>query len=231
MPPKTYRKRTYKKRTYKRKPKARTSIPRQLAPKTFRFKRDIEQTLVFSGSVAPDGWTLDGSNRVYKNFGWSLGSIGNHAEFQNLFKQYRLKGARIKMFFSNTVSGTEDASSYANSQLIVRMAGNQLGTNPALDDAYWSQIQAKKYRTAINGGKPLDVYMPLKQPNLLQTSTGTSPSLKSPQFIMTSVSNVVHYGISLSIERADGQGFTSGFSNNQYCKLITTIYLETRGVQ
>ena len=174
---------------------------------------------------------MDGSNRIYNNLGWSLGSLGNHEEFQDLFKLYRLKGARVKMFFSNTVSGTEEASKYANSQLLVRMAPNQSGGNPVLNNAYWSQLQAKKYKTAINGGRPLDIYMPLKQPNEMQTSTGTAPSVMSPKFILSSVSNLVHYGISLSIERVDGQGFTSGYSNNQYCKMITTLYLETRGVQ
>jgi hypothetical protein len=227
-----YRRNSRKPKTTRRYNKKRgmRNVPRMLTPKTFRFKRDIEQTLAFSGSVAPEGWTLDGSNRIYKNFGWSLGSLPNHEEFQALFKQYRLKGARIRLFFSNTVSGAEDANSHANSQLIVRMAPNQRGSNDALTQEYWQQIQAKKYKTAINGGKPLDIYMPLKQPNEMQTSTGTAPSLISPKFVMSSVSNLVHYGISMSIERADGQGFTTGYGNQQYCKIITTLYLETRGV-
>ncbi len=205
-------------------------VPNALVPKTYKFKRDIEQTLSLSGTTAPEGWTLIGSNRVYKNFGWSLGSLGNHEEFQNLFKQYRIKGARVRFYFSNTVSGAEQDSSHANSQLLVRMAVNQRGTNDALNDAYWSQRQAKKYKLGINGGKPLDIYMPLKQPNLVQSSTGTAPTLISPKYIDTSVSNIVHYGMSISIERVDGQGFTSGYSNTQYVKTITTLYLETRGV-
>lgn len=208
-----------------------SGVPRALQPKTFRFKRDIEQTLSLSGSVAPEGWSLDGTNRVYKNFGWSLASLPEHTEFQTLFKQYRLKGARIRLYFSNTVSGTEESDKHANSQILVRMCPNQRGTNDLLNDAFWQQIQAKKYRTAINGGKPLDIYMPLKQPNLAQTSTGTAPTLVSPKFCMSSVANLVHYGISMAIERVDGQGFTSGYANTQYVKVITTIYLETRGVQ
>lgn len=217
------------KKKYKKKRK-KASLPLQLKMKTYRFKRDIEQTMSLSGSSAPEGWAFDGTSRIYKNFGWSLGSLGNHAEFTNLFKQYRLKGARIKFFFSNTVSGTEDGSSHANSQLIVRMAPNQTGTNALLNDAYWSQLQAKKYKTAINGGRPLDVYMPLRQPNEMQTSTGTAPAVQYPQWVLSSITNLVHYGMSISIERADGQTFTSGYGNTQYVKLITTLYLETRGV-
>ena len=213
---------------YKRK-KRKTSLPLQLKMKSYRFKRDIEQTLSLSGSVAPEGWTMDGTNRIYKNFGWSLGSLGNHAEFSNLFKQYRIKGARVKMFFSNTVSGTEDSDSHSNSQILVRMAPNQTGTNALLNDAYWQQLQAKKYKLAINGGKPIDIYMPLRQPNEMQTSTGTAPAVQYPQWVLSSITNLVHYGMSISIERVDGQGFTSGYSNTQYVKTITTLYLETRG--
>lgn len=134
------------------------------------------------------------------------------------------------MYFSNTISGTEDSSLHANSQLLVRMAPNQRGSNDLLGNSYWQQIQAKKYKLAINGGRPLDVYMPLKQPNTLQSSTGTAPALISPKFIASNIGNVVHYGLNLSIERVDGQGFTSGFGNTQKVKLITTIYLQTRGV-
>ena len=208
-------------------------IPSQMVMKTYKFKRDLEQTLSLSGSAAPDGWTLDGTNRVYRNFGWSLGSLGatSAGDIQNLFKLYRIKGARVRLYFSNTISGTEQDSTHSNSQIMVRMAVNQRGENNVLNDAFWQQAQAKKYKLAINGGKPLDIYMPLKQPNVVYSSTGgQAPSLMSPKFIQTSVSNIVHYGLSLSIERVDGQGFTAGFGNTQYCKVITTLYLETKGV-
>lgn len=219
-----------KKRVPYRKKRAMSKVPRSLTPKTFYFKRDIEQTLSLSGSTAPEGWSLDGSNRVYTTLGWSLSSIPENVDFVSLFRQYRLKGARVRMYFSNTISGTEDSSLHANSQLLVRMAPNQRGSNDLLGNSYWQQIQAKKYKLAINGGRPLDVYMPLKQPNTLQSSTGTAPALISPKFIASNIGNVVHYGLNLSIERVDGQGFTSGFGNTQKVKLITTIYLQTRGV-
>lgn len=224
--------RKYKKKVTKRRPRRQVMkhVPRSLTPKTFQFKRDIEQTLSLSGSAAPEGWSLDGTNRVYTTLGWSLSSIPENVDFVSLFRQYRLKGARVRMYFSNTMSGTEDSSLHANSQLLVRMAPNQRGSSDLLGNSYWQQIQAKKYRLAINGGKPLDIYMPLKQPNTLQSSTGTAPALVSPKFISSQIGNIVHYGLNLSIERVDGAGFTNGFGNTQKVKLITTIYLQTRGV-
>lgn len=230
-----YKKRTYKRKAYNKKKAFRGKrtgmLPRQLQPKIFRFKRDIEQTLTLSGSTAPEGWAMDGNNRTYTNLAWALGSLGENTDFTSLFRQYRLKGARVKLFFSNTISGTEQDSSHSNSQLLVRMSKNNRGSLEVLDDAYWSSVQAKKYKLAINGGRPLDIYMPLTQLNETASSTGTAYTMAKPKFVSTQTTNVPHHGLNLSIERVDGQGFTSGFTNNQYVKMITTIYFQTRGVE
>lgn len=222
------KKRFIKRRQYRPK---KNNLIRSMRQQVYFFKRDIEATLLLSSST-PEGWLADGDSRIYNSLGWSLGSLGTTVlEFTNLFRQYRLSGARVKLFFSNTQSG-EVGSNHANSQLIVRMAPNHRGSTDSLNQAYWQQVQAKKYRTAINGGKPLDVYMPLKQPTALFNSGGTLiPSLRKPLYINTSATDVVHYGLNLSIERADGQAWTSNFGNNQYCKMITTLYFQCKGVQ
>lgn len=226
-----FKKKYHKKKKFNyRKKQMMRHVPRIMTPKTFQFKRDIEQVISLSSGSAPEGWNLDGTSRVYTTLGWSLSSIPENIDFVSLFRQYRLKGARVRMYFSNTISGTEEDSVYANSQLLVRMAPNQRGSNDVLGNSYWQQIQAKKYKLAINGGKPLDFYMPLKQPNTLQSSTGTAPSLISPKWIASNIGNIVHYGANLSVERVDGQSFTTGFNNAQRVKIITTIYLQTRGV-
>lgn len=236
MPARFFRKKRNFRRNYRKrggKVAYRQKIPRvpfNMRPKIIRFKRDIEETLALSGSVAPDGWNLDGTNRVYKSLGWSLGSLPDSVDFSALFRQYRIKGARMRMYFSNTVSGTEDGSLHANSQILVRMAPNQRGTNDLLGNSYWQQIEAKKYKLAINGGKPLDIYFPLKQAMEVTTSTGTGNVLKRPGFVTTQQGNVVHYGLNMAMERVDGAGFTSGFGNTQKVKIITTLYLECRGV-
>lgn len=214
-----------------RQARTQSLVPRGLAPAVYRFKRDIEATLALNPGTPPEGWSSDVGSRIYTQFGWSLGALGDNSDFVNLFAQYRLKGARVRMFFSNTVSGAQgNSNSNANTQLLVRMAPNQTGQVDVLDNAYWQQAQAKKYRTAINGGRPLDIYMPLKQANLVTSSTGSANTLMSPKFVDTSVANVQHYGMNISVERVDGQGLSSGSGNYQYIKLITTIYLECRRV-
>lgn len=213
-----------------RQTRPQSKVPRGLTPAVYRFKRDIEQTLFLSGTSPPSGWTVSG-NSIGNQLGWSLGALGDNSDFVNLFAQYRLKGARVRMYFSNTQSGVAGNSNiFSNSQLMVRMAPNQTGQVDVLDTAYWAQAQAKKYRLALNGGRPLDIYMPLKQANLVASSTATCNTLMTPKFIETSCSNVQHYGMNITVERVDGQGLSSGSGNNQYCKFITTVYLECRRV-
>lgn len=211
-------------------------VPRGITPAVYRFKRDIEETISFSEST-PEGWNTSG-NAIYRQFGWSLGALGNSADFTNLFAQYRIKGARVKMFFSTTVSGqTGDGAQFVqqsamtNAQLIVRMAPNQSGQVTTLDLPFWAQAQAKRYKTCINGGRPLDLFMRLKQANEVTSSTGTATTMMTPKFISTAANNVQHYGMNISFERADGQPFGDFARNTQYCKLITTLYLECRRVQ
>jgi len=213
--------------------KRTAKVPRILRPKTMRFKRDLEETLSLSGTVAPEGWILEGNNRVYRNLAWSLGSVGANTDFSNLFRQYRIKGARMRFYFSNTASSTMGGTAQmANSQIMVRMAPNQRGEVETLNNAYWQSIQAKKYKLGINGGRPLDIYMPLKQRNELFASTvGTDYSMMRPKFVSTGSPTVAHYGLNIAIERVDGQSFTTGMANYQYVKTITTLYFEMRGVE
>jgi len=218
-------------RPLRRRPATRTQsrVPRGITPGVYRFKRDIEEILTLNGEAAPEGWALDGTSRIYRQLGWSLGSLPNNGDFTDLFAQYRLKGARMRLYFSQ--DGTGVNSGYTNSQLMVRMAPNQSGQVSTLNAAFWQQAQAKKYKLAYNGGKPLDFYMPLKIANEVTSSTGTANSMMSPKWINVVSSNVQHYGINLSIERVDGQTFTTGVNNFQRVKVITTLYLETRRVQ
>lgn len=220
---------------YKKKPHytTRAKLTRSMRPKTYAFKRDIEQAIQINvGAALPAGWAQNG-NAIGINLGWSLGSLGATSadEFSALFQQYKLNGARIKMFFSNTQSAIDGNDHYSNSQLIIRMAQNQDGLAETLDASYWQQIQAKKYRTALNGGRPLQVYMPLKLVNTVAAAAGNGRTMMKPRYLPSTDTGVVHYGLNLAIERADGQAFTSGHGNAQYVRLITTLYFTCRGLQ
>ncbi len=236
--PRTY-KRKRKPRTnrrFKRKQLRKSSIPRALRPKVYKFKRDIEETLALSSSTAPEGWTMDGNSRIYKNMGFALAQLGEVSDFTSLYRQYKINGARVRFYFSTTTSGmsqvTSSGSNFSNSQLMVRMAPNQKGEVEALDNAYWQSIQAKKYKLAINGGRPIDIYMPLRSRNIVQTSSGTQSVMGRPQYAPTENLSVLYEGINIAIDRIDGQGFSTGSNSNyQYVKVITTLYFHMRGVE
>lgn len=224
------------KRPIRRKRNFKSSVPRAMRPKVYKFKRDIEETLALSSGTAPEGWTFDGNSRIYKNMGFALAQIGDVTDFTNLYRQYKINGARIRLYFSTTASTmnqvASSGSNYSNSQLLVRMAPNQKGEVETLDSAYWQSIQAKKYRLAINGGRPIDIYMPLRSRNIVQTSTGTQSVMGRPQFAPSENTSVLYEGINMAIDRIDGQGFSQGAYNNlQYVKVITTLYFECRGVE
>lgn len=201
--------------------------------KTYNFKRDIEETHALNSS-APDGWNYaSGANRIYNNMGFALGSLGatSAEEFQKLFRLYRIVGVRVRLYFSQTSSGN-DNNKFSNSQLMVRMAPNHQGKTQDLNNAYWQQVQAKKYRLAFNGGKPIDVYMPLKMRTEVQaSSSGTSLAVSKPKFVPSDDLTTLFEGLNTSIERVDGQPFTSNASNQQYVKIIYTLYFQCRGVE
>lgn len=213
-----------------RKKKGVDLMAKVLRPKIYNFKRDYEQVLNLSNTSPPEGWTSESTtNMLYKNLGFSLGSLGNSSEFQALFKQYRIIGARLR-FYASTTTSEKNGAAFNNSQVIMRVAPNFSGVDTVLDQAFWAQAQAKKYYTLINGGKPLDLYMPLYQENEIASSTGSANVFTKPKFIPTATSNVVHYGQSLALQRADGQQFASGSSNNQYVRMVVTVYLQCRAV-
>eukprot|EP01047_Picozoa_sp_COSAG01_P073325 COSAG01_NODE_11924_length_1834_cov_656.183862_2_plen_205_part_00 len=201
--------------------------------KTYSFKRDIEETHALSAS-APEGWNYaSGANRIYNNMGFALGSLGatSAEEFQKLFRLYRIVGVRMRLYFSQTASAN-DNNKFSNSQLMVRMAPNHQGKIQDLNNAYWQQVQAKKYRLAFNGGKPIDVYMPLKMRTQVDaSSSATSVALSKPKFVPSNDLTTLFEGLNTSIERVDGQAFTSNSSNQQYVKIIYTLYFQCRGVE
>ena len=213
--------------------KRKTRMPRMLRPKIMSFKRDIEETLILSTATPPDGWSTSG-NRLYRNLQWAFANLGDSSDFSRLFKQYKINGAKMKLYFSNTNSDQQGATNaFSNSQLLVRMTGNQIGAADVLDNSFWQSTMAKQYRTALNGGKPISIYMPLKIQSVLNQSTGTGTALTSPRWIDSQPINqtVPHSGLSMSFERVDGQAFTTGASNHQYVKIITTLYFSMRKVE
>lgn len=236
----------FRKKTQRRKrraPKVRIQrnqlrlMPQQMKYKVYRFKRDLERTLDLSGTT-PTGW-YPVDNMFTSTLGYSLDSLDNYGEFvgninqpgNGLFKQYRLLGVRLRIYASNTQSSTTTKA--PNAQIIVRMAANNSGKVQAnnMNISYWEQLQRKKYRTLLNGGRPLDIYFPLSQLKEVVSTGANMTAMSKPRFIDTTNPGVIHYGLNIALGRADGQAFTSNLTNSQHLRLIQTVYFECRGVE
>lgn len=234
MPPRT--KRTYRKRPNFRKKKYNGNRKGSLSktPSIYRFKRETDELVALTGT--PDSWTLNSDNTLAKTFAFALNSVGNFSEFQALFKYYRIKGARVRMYFSNNVSRAEQSQNESsNKQIMIQMDRNMDGVSiPDINSLLQSQTK-KRFIALQNTRKPsVDVYMPLKQATELYATAGTATGLISPKWLNTAdtaSAGVPHYGFNINMGRVDRSGFSSGISNSQYVRIITTLYIECKKVQ
>lgn len=201
---------------------------------TYHFKREVDELVALTGT--PDSWTLNSDNSLSKKFAFALNSMGDYSDFQNLFKYYRIKGARVRMYFSNNVSRAEQSQNESsNKQIMIMIDRNTDGTGGHTNNEMLTSQTKKRFIALTGSRKPaLDIYMPLKQSSDIFATSGAPTALVQPKWLNTSDSEaaqVPHYGFAINMQRIDQSGFSSGISNSQYCRIITTLYIETKKVQ
>lgn len=205
------------------------------APSIYRFKREIDEMVALTGT--PDGWGAGSENELGKTFKFALNQLGDFSDFQNLFKYYRIKGARVRMYFSNNVSRAEQSQNESsNKQIMIMLDRNVDGVgNPAESNTYLTSQTKQRFIALTTGRKPaVDVYMPLKQADKVYASAGDPTGLTRPHWVgtgSTTGAQVPHYGFNINLQRIDKSGFSSGISNSQYVRIITTLYIECKKVQ
>lgn len=226
-------------RVMKRKPKRKQiNRPRKslATPGIYRFKREKDELVALTGT--PDSWTLNSDNSLAKTFAFALNSLGDYSDFQNLFKYYRIKGARVRMYFSNNVSRGDQGPSpgeASNKQIMIQIDRNTDGVGvPTINQLLTSQT--KRRFVALQGTrKPsVDVYMPLKQATDIYSTAGAPTALVNPKWLNTAdaeAAGVPHYGFNINMGRIDQGVFSTGISNSQYVRIITTLYIECKKVQ
>lgn len=242
-----FRKKTNRKRTVRRNVRKKRQLVRVQRglnrPAVHIFRRSITQTIQISTTAVPEGWYASGNN-LYKNWGFALNSITSYNDFSDLFKYYKLSGARVQMYFSNTNSSSAAVGALAtgvynpNSQIIMHLDTNHDGEDSAssgLEQTYLDSQTAKKKLCLNTMGRPIDIYMPLKQNSLMHGVGGTGTphdyATVKPRWIATTEPTTPHYGFKMMLQRVDGQNFTSITSNAQYVKIITTLYIQCKKVQ
>lgn len=228
-----------RRRTNRRKTQSR--VPRPLGtPGVYRFKREIDELVALVGT--PDSWTLEtggAGTALGKTFAFALNSLGDYSDFQNLFKYYRIKGARVRMYFSNNVSRGDQGPSpgeASNKQIMIMLDRNVDGVGSPAETTTYLTSQTKKRFIALQGTrKPsVDVYMPLKQATDVFATAGAPTALVSPKWLNTAdteAAQVPHYGFNINMQRIDKAGFSTGITNAQYVRVITTLYIECKKVQ
>ena len=219
---------------------ARSKVGRPMKPVTYTFKRCFEELVdlkVDQGGT--DGWVEEGTG-LYKQFVYNLSLLPDYTDFTNLFHSYKITGVSMKMYFSNTNSGTNNTSSamnHANSQVLMRVAPNPDGasanilTNPLSID-WFNQTSSTKRRLCLNTiGKPITTYTKLKQLGEVYHNTGnTDYTIKTPKWLSTKEPSTPHYGMNCRLDRVDGGTFTAGYNNNQVVRIIHTVYIKCRQV-
>lgn len=220
-------------------------IARPLKPRIDQFKRSFADNIdlrVDSPNV-PVGWQVDNGG-IYTTWKFKLDQLHDYSDFQNLYAMYRIKGIRMQMYFSNTASVIDSGTANPpNRQLLVYMTPNREGfeydgttTERILTEELCLDTQSCKKRIALNGGRPLDLYMSVRQRTVKYAQTvGTTPqyttTASSPQWLATDQVSVDHYGLNMRIQRVDNEPLTTGGSTPQKLKMIVTIYFQCKQVQ
>lgn len=217
---------------------------RGLSQSRYMFKRTTSEVVELDASPGA-GFSVSDKG-VYKHWVFSLNDAGlNVTNMTGMFRRYRINAVSLKMYFSqtqvapvNTVTSIPNGSSASNiltnpnSQVLVYTTANRTGESTAPTEESILNRQAKQVRTAINGGRPITVYMKLNQlSEVYNSSVNTDYTTVRPQFIGTGETGAPHYGMTMFIKRADGDDFTSGMNNRQKVNIQATYYLEFAGAQ
>lgn len=208
---------------------------------TYLFKRRKTQVVSLVDGSLPTGWTSSGDNGVYRQWEFTLGDVNDVTDFSKLFKQYKICGVKLELSFNSTNSaiiGTNQPGSNTTApgaQLQIYTIPNRIGHARTVLDPLTEKVcldtQACKKRLALNGGRPLKMYMRTNQLNQVFASTlNTDYTKQRPRYISTGETGTQHYGLEMYINRVDGQPLSTGMANNQSVRVTATYYIACKGV-
>lgn len=234
------------KRKFRRKRNFRKKRPigrpqRGLNQGVYLFKRRTTQVVQLSDTTLPTGWLASSDNGVYKPWAFNLAQVNDLTDFTKLFKQYKICGVKLELSFNNTQSsvtggpaGTPNVST--GSQLQVYTIPNRSGasrnnvTDP-LTEKICLDTQACKKRLALNGGRPIKIYMRTNQlAQMYASALNTDYAVTKPRYISSGETTTEHYGVEMYINRVDGETLSSNIANEQRVRITATYYIACKGV-
>lgn len=212
-------------------------VSRSLRPKIYNFKRSFVKELVLgvTGNDWTDlaGGTTNGPNAMVNQFQVTLGDIVSTSDFTNLFSMYKINAVAVKFYFGDTVSSATGSSAEGSRQLMMYILPWRTGDSEVLTENFCLATQKKQTRLCLNSiGKPVSVYMKMKQLNRVFVSDATyTTTTQAPKWISSAVTDVPHYGLNFRIQRCDGQDFTESGSTYQRCRIEHTVYFSCKQVE
>ena len=211
---KRYRPRRARRRNFRRRPRRggtlarRTTLPK---PKVYPFKRSRQELLALEDPGAQaTNWTTTFDGAVVKTFSFDLAGLPDYLEFQNLFQQYKLNMAMLKIFPTYSQVASTNGSVVSNNIIItIWPATHGVPLTAAFDSDDLLQIQRKRqFMFPMN--KPTTIKMHLRQlTNIYASLANTDYATQKPRYIHTSEVNTAHYGMNVHIRRVDGGTFTT----------------------
>lgn len=227
MPPKKYQRKRYnrKRKTY---PKKTTAFSMRVPkPRAFPFQRSQEHLLELE--TPSNGWIQTFDNSLVKTFNFTLAALPNYSEFQNLFSQYKLNMAILKIFPSaSQVIVSTGAAATQNMIITVWQNSHGIPLNATFTNSALLEITKKKqWMFPLN--RPTSIKMYLKQlSNMYAGTVNTDYATVKPRYISTTEATIPHYGMNVHIRKMDG----TAFGNISPRLLIREkIYLTTKQVQ
>ena len=231
-----------KKKKFYRKRKTKLGRPSSgLKQSVYLFKRRHVDVVQLNTQSPPENWGGDGAfNSLYRQMEYKLSDIRDDTDFSSLFLQYKITAVKVKFIFNQTSTGPVShdnvpQTANSNAQILVMYSPWTAGESRVPDASYMKDCQASKTRIGLNGGKPISLYVPVKQLRVTYRS-GLAPAATfdyastKPRWISTQEIDTPHYGLNICFQRADRELFANDATNYQSCRIETTYYIACKGV-
>ena len=108
-----------KRKTTRRKATFKSNIGRSISPKTYQFKRSVQEIVPLIANAPGTDWLNSSGGGIAKTFNFQLQDLNDNSDFTSLFKYYKINAVRVQMYFSNNVTAQDEPSRFPNSQLLV----------------------------------------------------------------------------------------------------------------
>lgn len=170
---------------------------------------------------------------MVNQFQVTLSDLVSSSDFTNLFSMYKINAVSIKFYFGDTVSQATGSAQEGSRQLMMYILPWRTGDAEVLTEEFCLATQKKQTRLCLNSvGKPVSVYMKMKQLNRVYVSDTTyTTTTQNPKWISTAAIDTPHYGLNFRIQRCDGQGFSNSGTTYQRCRIEHTVYFSCKQVE